>query len=301
MKNFLQKIQNKIDKIKEDNNNYNNLIANSQTIQNLTPIPELNNDIIDYKVNLITTTSPDINKDKAIIINKLIPIEETYLTIMYAKEVTTNKEYYVIPTNKYIWILNSTHYVIFNYPKTPICYIVKNIIMGKIINLNNIILEITGNENSINNFINIINNKEYRDNIIKEKTSYLCNITPTYQLINKNGSGISIDNQNNIVFHTKETNYKCSKEDIINYELLFDNSIVYSKELNSTTRVTSSHNDCYSMSLRISIKDNTFIIPILEPNSLNTKYSKQDIAFQKNLTFANKILAKLQELTNPIY
>ena len=58
MKNFLQKIQNKIDKIKEDNNNYNNLIANSQTIQNLTPIPELNNDIIDYKVNLITTTSP---------------------------------------------------------------------------------------------------------------------------------------------------------------------------------------------------------------------------------------------------
>lgn len=80
MKNFLQKIQNKIDKIKEDNNNYNNLIANSQTIQNLTPIPELNNDIIDYKVNLITTTCPDINKDKAIIINKLIPIEETYLT-----------------------------------------------------------------------------------------------------------------------------------------------------------------------------------------------------------------------------
>ena len=301
MKNIIQNIQNKITKIKEENNNYNNLISNSQTIQNLTPIPNLNNEIIDYKIQQITTICPDINKDKAIIINKLIPLEETYLTVEYTKEVVTNNEYYIIPTNKYIWILNSTHYTIYNYPKTPICNIVKNVLMGKIINLNNIILEVTGNDKSINDFINIINNKEYRNNIIKEKTNYLCGITPTFQLINKIGSGISIDKNNNIVFHTNNNNYKHKKEDIINYELLFDNSIVYSKQLNSTTRITSSHNECYTMNIRITTKNNSFIIPILEHSSLNIKHNKQDATFQNNLKFANNILAKLKELTEQQY
>lgn len=299
MKNIFQNIQNKIEKIKKDNTAYNNLLSSSTTLTNLIPIPETNNNIIDYKIQQITTICPDINKDKAIIINKLIPINETYLTIVYTKEVLTNKEYYIIPTNKYIWILTNKDYVIFNYPNTPICSIVKNIIMGKIINLNNIILEITGNETTINNFVNIINNQEYRNNTIKEKTNYLCGITPTYQLINKIGSGISLDQNNNIVFHNKTNNYKYMPQNIINYELLFDNSIVYSKELNSTTRVTSSHNDCYLMNLRITTKDNSFILPILESNTMNKKYSKQEQIFQISLNFANQIIEILKKLTEP--
>ena len=299
--NILDSIQEKINKIKENNNNYQNQINNSNTFQNLIPIPESNIEPIEYKINLITNTCPDINKDKALIISKLIPINETYLTIMYTKEVLTNIEYYIIPTNKYIWIITNTNYIVYNYPTNPICTIIKNILMGKIINFNNIILEITGTDTTINNFINIINNKEYRDNAIKEKTNYLCNIIPNCQLINKNGFGISIDKENNIVFHTKDSNYKYNKEDITNYELLFDNSIVYSKTLNSTTRVTSSHNECYTISLRITTKDKTFTMPILEPNSLNTKYTKQEQAFQDSQTFAYKIIEKLNILTNPYY
>ena len=75
---------------------------------------------------------------------------------MYTKEVLTNIEYYIIPTNKYIWIITNTNYIVYNYPTNPICTIIKNILMGKIINFNNIILEITGTDTTINNFINIM-------------------------------------------------------------------------------------------------------------------------------------------------
>lgn len=296
MKNIFNNLKDKIEQLQEDNNIYNNILSTSTTFKNLAPIPETNNEIVEYKLQQIISNSPDINKDKAIIINKLIPIEETYLTSMYVKEVLTNKEYYIIPTNKYIWILDNNNYLIFNYPNSPICNIIKNIMMGKIINLNNIILETTGSDEVINNFINIINNKIYRENIIKEKTNYLCGIIPIYQSINKLGVGLSIDKNNNIVFHNKDKNYKYMPQDITNYEILLDNSIIYSKQLSSITRVTATPMDCYTINIRITTKDNQITIPLLEPNIINSKYSKNDYIFKVNKDLAYSIIEKLKKL-----
>ena len=206
--NLINNIQNKINNIKEENANYNNLLNNSSKFSNLTPIPILNQSIIESKINYITKICPDLNKEKATIINKLIPLQETYLTINYSKEIITNTEYWLVATDKYLWTINQKNYGVISYQNIKTCNIVKNNIMSKIINLNNIILEINGNTENITNFINILSNEQYRNKKINEKTSYLCGITPIYQLINSINSGISIDKNNNIVFHSNTFNYK---------------------------------------------------------------------------------------------
>ena len=294
--NLINNIQNKINNIKEENANYNNLLNNSSKFSNLTPIPILNQSIIESKINYITKICTDLNKEKATIINKLIPLQETYLTINYSKEIITNTEYWLVATDKYLWTINQKNYGVISYQNIKTCNIVKNNIMSKIINLNNIILEINGNTENITNFINILSNEQYRNKKINEKTSYLCGITPIYQLINSINSGISIDKNNNIVFHSNTFNYKYTPQEIINYELLLDNTYITGKNNNQKNNITSMQNTCYTISLRITTPNTTFIIPILEQNSMGTKYTRQDSIFQKSMNFAKEIINKLNEL-----
>ena len=296
-KDLLNTLSNKYDNIKKENEVLNNLMNTTTTLTNLFPLPELTNDISEHKVTFITQNCPDINEDKAKLITRLIPINETYLDSYYCKEIKTNIEYYLIPTNNYLWIINQKNYAAYPYTNLK-STIIKNNLMSKIILLNNILLEINGNNTKIDNFINIINNKTEREKIIKEKTAYLCDIIPIYQQINSISSGISIDKDNNIVFHTKERNYKYNINDIDNYEILLDNQIYSSKKYNSSKSIGSFQINCYQISLRITTKNNEIIsIPILEPNSLNTKYTSHDTTFKKNLEFTQKIVNKLNEIT----
>ena len=169
--------------------------------------------------------------------------------------------------------------------------------MSKIILLNNILLEINGTDTKIQQFLSILTNPEKREQIIKEKTAYLCDITPTYQKINSIGSGISIDNQSNIIFHTKQRNYKLNIKDINNYEILLDNQVIFSKNSNTSNKITNFQNNCYQISLRITSKNSEMIIiPILEPSTFGSKYQRQDTIFQKNINFAKSIMDKIDSL-----
>ena len=296
--NLINNIKNKIDNIKEENENYNIALNNSIIFDNLKPITQYNNCITEKNINFIIQNSPDINKEKATLICKLIPIEETFLSIAYTKEIKTNIEYYILLTNKYIWIINNSYYKVLNY-KNNTCTIIKNNLMSKIINFNNVILEINGSNEYINNFINILTNENNRNQIIINNTNYLCGIIPIYQKINNINSGISISSDKNIVFHTKTFNYKYNYQDVTNYEIMLDNTSITSKE--ARNNITSMQNSCYSLSLRITAKDKQFIIPILEQNSLGTKYNYQDSSFQNNLNFAKEITNKLNELYQKNY
>lgn len=294
--NLISNIKSKINTVKEENNNYNNLLKTSKKLENLNQIPNLSNNIIKSKINIILNDCPDLNKDKAILINKLIPINETYLTIMYSIELLTNKEYWIVPTNKHIWFINNTSYTIIQYNNINILTIIRNNLMSKSVNLNNILFEINGNTNKINNFISILTNETIRNNTIINKTKYLCETIPIYQNINTNNSGISIDNNNNIVFHTKENNYKYNKTEIINYEILIDNNTIYSKNQSQNNHITSFQNDCYTIKIKITTTNNSFIIPILEENALNTKYSSNSTIYIDSITFAKEIINKLNEI-----
>lgn len=290
-------IKNKINTIKEENDNYKQLLETTTIFTDFLPITKNNQEISEHKVYYINNTCPDINNTKATLISNLIPLEETYLDAYYAKEILTNKEYFIIPTNLKIWIINTEGYKILSPNEIQIS-IIKNNIMSKTILLNNILLEINGTNEKINKFINIINNPQERQNITLEQTKYLCGIIPIYQKINYINSGISIDKENNIVIHNKETNFKCNIKEIINYEILLDNQSYYSKSSQSKTAMTNFLTSCYKISIRITLQNNNqILIPILEPNSFGTKYQSQDTTFQTNINFAMTIIKKLDELS----
>ena len=296
LKELLNSIENKYKEKKYENNTLNNLLETTSTFETLKPIPKLQNDYSEYKVAYITNNCPDINEDKAKRISKLIPLEETYLSILYIKEIKTNQEFYLIPTTKYLWLINTKNYVVYYYNNLS-CTIIKNNLMSKILLLNNILIEVNGTDLKIKEFIQLINNTEYRNQLIKQKSSYLCEIIPTYQKINEIGSGISIDNNKNIVFHTKEKNYKYTYDQIDNYEIMLDSQIYASKKNNLSKTIGSFQNSCYQMSIRITTKNNQILIlPILPPNNFGTKYEGHSSIYIKNLKFANSILNKLNEI-----
>lgn len=296
LKDIMNKIQHQIDTKKKENKDYKILLQKTETFKNMSPILIEDKEISEHKTTFIINECPDLNAEKALIIAKLIPIKETYLTILYAKEILTNQEFYLVTTNKLLWIINQKSYKTENYQNTHI-QIIKNNLMSKIILLNNVLLEINGNDAKINNFLNIITNQEYRNQMIIKQSSYLCNITPIYQKINNIHSGISIDNQASIVFHTKEWNYKYHITDLKNYEILLDNQSIYSKNSNTSNKITTFQNSCYQISIKITTNDDkNLIIPILEPNPFGTKYQRQDTLFQKNITFAKSIIDTINNL-----
>jgi len=272
------------------------LLEKTTTFQNLFPISKLNPNFNEYKTNYIKNNCPDLNEDKANLIAQIIPLEETYLSVFYAKEILTNQEFYIIPTNQYIWIINEKNFGAFHYQNNQ-CQIIKNNLMSKTILFNNILLEVNGTDNKINTLLDIILNPEKRNLLIQEQTKYLCNIIPNFQQINKIGTGISIDNQLNIVFHSKNENYKYHISEIQNYEILLDNQVIFSKNITTSSKITTFQNDCYQITLRITTtNNNVFILPILEPNAFGTKYQRRDSLFQNNLNFAKSIIQKLESL-----
>ncbi|MEE3344210.1 MAG: hypothetical protein VZS44_08990 [Bacilli bacterium] len=298
---MFDKLVNKINTIKEESKNLTEQLDKSEVLINLTPLPDISKIPITKDTEQIISMCPDLNNEKAIIISKVIPVEETYLDIFYIKEIITNIDYWLVLTNKYIWFINDKSYGILPYQNIKECNIIKNNLMSKSININKIIFEINGNENKINNIISLLTNNEYRNKKIEEKTNYLCGITPIFQLINNIKSGISVDNNNNIVFHSSTENYKTTPNDITNYEVLVDNASILSKNQERNTSINSFTTGCYSISLRITTKTKTLLIPILEQNSLGKKYNIHDSTYEKNINFAKQIINKLNELCDINY
>ena len=230
---LLKNIQNKYTTMKQENDNLDTLLNQTTTFQNLFPLPLLKDNYLEQRISFIKNNCPNINEEKAKIISNIIPIQETYLEVFYAKEIISNKEYYLIPTNKYLWVISQTSYGAYSYQNLS-CQVIKNNLMSKIILMLNVLLEVNGSSQKIETLINIINDNTIRNSIIQEKTKYLLGITPIYQKINKLNAGLSIDSNNNIVFHNKEDSVKCTPNEITNYEILLDNQVYFSKSSSSS-------------------------------------------------------------------
>lgn len=298
---MFEKLKAKFNSMKEEDARYQQLLAATKPLQTLYRITQTNEIIYDHKKKFITYNCPDINESKAEIIVKLIPLEETILDAWYAKEVLTQKEYFIIPTNYRLWFINTEVYTIFSLTESQIS-IVKNGMMSKILLINNVLFEVNGGNDRITKLINILTNPEERQKIITERTSYLCGIAPVYQKINSIYSGISLDKDNNLVIHTKDNNVRCHVSEITNYEILLDNHVYISKDSYKKTGLGVAKNSCYKMSLRLTINNNNQIeISILEPSSVNTKYESTGTTYQANLLFATEIVNKIKELTEPKY
>ena len=290
---IIESIKNTINNIEKSNEEYQKMIYNASTISNLNSLDSsIEKDI---SPSLLTSKNPNITEAKAKLIINLLPLNEIYLEVLYSKEIKTNKEYFIVPTTKYLWIISQEGYIKFEYNNLN-ASIIKKSLLTKTINISNYIFEISNTDEEINNFINIINNKEYRTNLINDEINKYGD-NEIYRTLNKINSGISYDNNHNIRFYSKDLFKKYNIDEIENYELFMDNNVLQEKRMKQNARLTATKNSCYEIKIKITPKDNNvFDIPILEKDSMSQIYQNTSDTYIKNLEFAKNIMNRLDEL-----
>ena len=298
-KQLLTQVQNKYKEKLEENEKYKELLNKANTLPKFyNHSYPLNNKLtISYK--LLMDICPDLNENDAIILRGVIPIDELILSCVYATECKTNVKFYFVATTKYLWLINTEGYLKYNYQNLTI-EVIKNGILSKTILLSNMLFNINGTNEMLLAFVKLFQDSNYREDEINKKLDILCDTIPRIFYLNDLGAGISIGTNNEIVFHTKTFHYKYNIKDINNYELLLDNTVIEEKKSMHRNRITANKNSCYEMTIRITIDNNTFLIPILEKNDFSTLYSSTSKEFRENIEFASDIIDILDELDNKL-
>lgn len=298
-KQLLTQVQNKYKEKLEENEKYKELLNKVNTLPKFySDSHPLNNKLtISYK--LLMDICPDLNENDAIILRKTIPIDELILSCVYANECKTNVKFYFVATTKYLWLINTEGYLKYNYQDLTI-EVIKNSMLSKTILLSNMLFNINGTNEMLLAFVKLFQDSNYREDEINKKLDILCDTIPRIFYLNDLGAGISIGTNNEIVFHTKTFHYKYNIKDINNYELLLDNTVIEEKKSMHRNRITANKNSCYEMTIRITIDNNTFLIPILEKNDFSTLYSSTSKEFRENIEFASNIIDILDDLDNKL-
>lgn len=298
-KQLLTQVQNKYKEKVEENEKYNELLNKVSTLPKFYNYSNTENNKPTISYKLLMNICPDLNENDAIILRKVIPIDELILSCVYANECKTNVKFYFVATTKYLWLVNTEGYLKYNYQDLTI-EVIKNGMLSKTILLSNMLFNINGTNETLLIFVKILQDSNYRENEINKKLEILCNTIPRIFYLNDLESGISIGINNEIVFHTKTFHYKYNIKDIKNYELLLDNTVIEEKKSNHRNRITANKNSCYEMIIRITTDNNTFLIPILEKNAFTTLYSSTSKEFIENREFASKLINLLDDLDNKL-
>ncbi len=293
------KVNTFIDNKKEQIDAYNRFIEGSKVFElsNIINVDEDNineGNVYQYKDMCVY-----INIEDAKRIASLIDIDETVIYISFVRQKKDDKDFIITLTDKKILVNDKEKYLIYRYDDIKGLYQVNKSLMSQIINFNDIILEIDLNQSDLDIFYNLIMNSNYRNSYALELKKYLCGIIPIYQKINKIGSGISIDNNKNIVFHDRRSNnYLCRCEDISLCELLEDNTPVIKSGMTATGfGIGAAKQECGTMKLRITLINKQVIeITILEPKVFNATYGHTDTTYLKYFAFGKEIIEKIDEL-----
>ena len=228
-------------------------------------------------------------------------IEEVYCVVEGVKR-KTNEELFFVYTTQRLLILNNK---IDKYLEAPIDYIykmevIKAQLMTQFSNVNEVIMDINLNKNDFAEFNKIVTDPNERSKYVEEATKYLCGITPVYQKMNALNTGISIDQNNTVVFHDQKINNHIVKySDIKQYEIVEDNTtILAGKGYDPKKGISSSKSECFEMHLKVTLVDDKVIeIPIIFPNSMKKAYSHYDERYRKCYDFTREIMDKLNTLS----
>lgn len=293
-KELLSKIKDKVNEANQNYEEYQKLLVSAEVINGLVPLPTEVNQNNKLDPSDIVNNCPDLNVTKAKIIIDLIPMEELPLVVIYSKEVKSNKEYYFVPTTKFIWIINQYGYIKHEYTSVTM-KIVKSGLMSKMVYFNNHMLEMNGDK--VEYFSNLINNIEIRNQEIINKNATLCGINPILRIINNIGTGVSIDNQKNVVFHTKDLNKRYHISELDNFELFIDNNATIEKRTKMQTRITAGKTSCYEMKLKITAKTGeSFFMQILPRGPFEKMYQNTNQSYIESFKFAREIIDLLDDL-----
>ena len=301
---LLNDASSKINKFVEEQKNINEIVDNSKTFELDKEINTDKENITMYRPYEYLEMCPYFNLNYAKIVDLLVPLFETVLKIVDIVQKKDRQEYLMILTEKRIIIMDRDKYLEYNYDDIKHFSLIKKGLMSQLINLNDIILDMNVNYEEAKEVYHIMSNSEFRNSVLKKMTTYLCGITPVYQILNKYGSGISMDKDNMIVFHDKKkNNYLCKYDDIINYEIVEDSTVVlekYRKE--QSTALKNNKSECYKIIIRITFKDNkTFEMEILPPTTFNTAYKHVDSVYKDSYNFAKEIIDKLETFNEDMY
>jgi len=297
------KIKDLINEKKEQNSLYNIRLKESKKFKLDKDIVAINNNLNEGKWEEYLDICPNINIEQAKIIDSLIPISETVINIFYSRQELDNYYIIFVFTNYKVLLLGNNKYTEKQYMDFNSFENIIKGLMTQIICLDGVLISLDTDKNNLDVFYNLINNSEYRNNYIKEKTKYLCGIKPIYQRLNKINSGISIDSNNIIVFHDKKiNNYAYKYDNILNYELLEDGiSVLKKKTLDQNQSMKSVKQNCVNMTLRVTLSNKqVFEISILEPTAFNSSYSHSSTIYIENFKFAKEIIDKLDSLNKEL-
>lgn len=270
----------------------------------------INEDIIINEDELIlgniyqyTSMCSYINTNQAKLIDALIPLNEEVIYIVHATQKVDNQELILVLTNIRVIIINQDKYTHLSYNDIPGMEIISNSLFTQIINFGGVILGIDLEQNDLNIFYNILSDVNYRNNYVNEKIKYLCGITPVYQKLNKINSGISIDQNNNIVFHDrKNSNYLYKYDDLVNYEVLEDNTPVIKRKTREQSHAMGfTKKECSKMTMRVTPNDGrVFEIEIIEPKVFGGSYDHNSSEYMKEYDFVKEIVDKLDSMNKDL-
>ena len=136
----------------------------------------------------------------------------------------------------------------------------------------------------------------FRNNEINKEKEYLKGIKPTEEYINKYYRGVTIGENRSIVLHGNNENILLNIGDIVSVDVLFDNSVVYSRGVRLSTAMTSAGYSCYKMSLRFNLNGGKHIIEILPPSTLNKVYNSTDEEYINSYAFCKQIINKIYSI-----
>ena len=296
IKEFIGKIKNKISEVNKNYEEYQKELVAAEVITSVQPLPTeiQTNKRIDP--NIVVNNCPDLNENKAKIILNTLPMNELHLCVLYAKEVKTNNEYYFVPTTKCLWIMSQVGYIKYEYNNLTM-NVLKGGLLSKIVKINNYIFEITGDK--IEYLNNIISNETFRQEEISKVNNTLYGLEPTLRIITSVESGITMDANRNIIFHTKEFSKKYNISELDNYELYLDNNPIIEKRTKMQVRITAAKNSCYEMKLKITPKnDVAFFVQILPRSVFEKMYQNTNAEYINSFKLAREIIDLLDELND---
>lgn len=294
-KNIMSNIKDKYKKFQEEGNLYDQLLVNAYSLPTFYPFQDKDKNSITMSPKLLTDMCADLNIEDAYSIRGLIPMDEVVIMCLYAIECKDNIKFYFVLTTKYLWLIKPHGYLKYNYNDLVI-KVVKSGFMSKVVSLSNMLFNIHGVDEEINRFVKFFEDINYRNEEVNKYKTVLCDTKPVIYYLNDIGSGISVGEDNSVVFHTKEFHYKYNIQDIKNYELLLDDMVVREKRSVHRDRLTGGKSSCYQMSLRVTANDKMFMIPILEKSTFNNLYSSSTEVFRTNKAFSDNLVNLLDDL-----
>lgn len=271
------------------------LITRSDHIGPMMPYVHNNTEPQPGKEQIILNTCLTINVEKTKLVNSLIPVDESIVSVRTAKEAKTSMEYIFVITDKRIWILDQKEYMTYEFSQVKNCELVNKGIMTQGIKFDDKAFYVDGSESDVDKFIKIIINADERMAAMNRAQAYLCGIIPQKQYINMGLKGITVGINNEIVIHNNLDNKLIKPEDITYIQILINDLVVLSRGKEDTS-ILANPMEARKISVKFVLKTEEYVIDILAQSLMNTTYRKEDSTYIENYNFAKKIVDQITEL-----